>query len=130
MIFVDTSAWFALFASDDQNHAQASSWFGANSERLLTTDYVVDEALTLFRSKGQRAVALRFGKRVLEGDLVILHQIRHDDFLAAWEVFRKFDDKAWSFTDCTSKVVMERLGIPTAFAFDRHFAQFGVAVAH
>jgi len=45
---------------------------------------------------------------------------------AAWEVFEKFNkDKDWSFTDCTSKVVMERLGIREAFAFDHHFDQMG-----
>ena len=43
----------------------------------------------------------------------------------AWQVFRRFSDKEWSFTDCTSKVVMDRLGITTAFTFDHHFRQFG-----
>ena len=31
----------------------------------------------------------------------------------------------WSFTDCTSKTVMDSLGIRTAFAFDGHFREFG-----
>jgi len=44
---------------------------------------------------------------------------------AAWEVFRQFRDKQWSFTDCVSRVVIERLSIPAAFAFDEHFRQFG-----
>ncbi|MEX2015753.1 MAG: hypothetical protein WD873_03880 [Candidatus Hydrogenedentales bacterium] len=42
----------------------------------------------------------------------------------AWDVFRRYDDKRWSFTDCTIRVVMERLGVTTAFAFDAHFRQF------
>ena len=37
----------------------------------------------------------------------------------------QFDDKQWSFTDCTSRVVIDRLSLPTAFAFDEHFRQFG-----
>jgi len=40
-------------------------------------------------------------------------------------VFRRFRDKGWSFTDCTSRVVIDRLSIPTAFALDQHFRQFG-----
>ncbi len=40
-------------------------------------------------------------------------------------VFRRYQDKQWSFTDCTSKVLIERLGIAEAFAFDHHFEQFG-----
>ncbi|MDT7605420.1 MAG: uncharacterized protein QOF61_3417 [Acidobacteriota bacterium] len=43
----------------------------------------------------------------------------------AWEIFRDYADKDWSFTDCASKALIERLGIKTAFAFDRHFRQFG-----
>ena len=34
-------------------------------------------------------------------------------------------DHDWSFTDCTSKVIIERLQILEAFAFDHHFDQFG-----
>lgn len=44
---------------------------------------------------------------------------------AAWHVFEAYTDKEWSFTDCTSKVVMANVGIGEAFAFDRHFQQFG-----
>lgn len=47
------------------------------------------------------------------------------DFDQAWSVFQDFADKAWSFTDCTSRVVMQRLGVDQAFAFDNHFRQFG-----
>lgn len=32
-------------------------------------------------------------------------------------------DKGWSFTDCVSYAVIERLRIKKAFAFDRHFRQ-------
>jgi uncharacterized protein len=40
-------------------------------------------------------------------------------------VFKTFADKDWSFTDCTSKIVIEQLGIAQAFAFDHNFEQFG-----
>ena len=43
---------------------------------------------------------------------------------SAWEFYCRFRDKDWSFTDCTSKVVMESLDITTAFSFDQHFRQF------
>ena len=41
-------------------------------------------------------------------------------------IFERFNqDKKWSFTDCTSKVLMERLGIVEVFSFDHHFEQMG-----
>lgn len=47
--------------------------------------------------------------------------VTEDDVRGAWHAFRKYRDRHWSFTDCTSKVVLERLRIPQAFAFDHHF---------
>ena len=40
-------------------------------------------------------------------------------------MMRQYQDKGWSFTDCVSRVIMQRLDIRTAFAFDDHFRQFG-----
>lgn len=51
--------------------------------------------------------------------------VKVEDFEAAWELFYGFRDKDWSFTDCVSFIVMERLGISSAFAFDDHFRQYG-----
>lgn len=36
-----------------------------------------------------------------------------------------FIDKDFSFTDCTSFIVMELLRINEAFSFDKHFDQYG-----
>jgi uncharacterized protein len=47
------------------------------------------------------------------------------DAQEAWKVFSTYQDKGWSFTDCVSRVVMDRLGIVSAFAFDKHFKHFG-----
>ena len=47
------------------------------------------------------------------------------DVSDAWQTFRTFRDKRWSFTDCVSRAIMLRLGITQAFAFDHHFRQFG-----
>ena len=51
-----------------------------------------------------------------------------EDIAHTWEIFRQYHDKDWSFTDCTSKVIMERLRLTHAFAFDGHFEQFGTVI--
>ena len=58
MIFVDSGAWFASVVEDDTDHFAAKSWFGHNTEQLLITDYVIDETLTLLRSRGEHRKAL------------------------------------------------------------------------
>jgi predicted nucleic acid-binding protein len=126
MIFVDSSAWFAFYSLRDANHAEAARLFQSFREPLVTTDYVVDETLTLLRARYENERALAFGEKVIDKRTATILQIDDHDFSDAWSTFRRFHDKEWSFTDCTSFVVMQRLGIQKAFAFDDHFRQFGV----
>lgn len=126
MIFVDTGAWFALLVPSDPNHTAAQAWFQVNRETVCTSDYVVDETLTLLRMRGEPRRALEMGKRFFGGQFTVVHYLTEADIFEAWRVFQRFSDKGWSFTDCTSKILIERLGIKRAFAFDEHFRQFGV----
>jgi uncharacterized protein len=125
MIFVDTGAWFASIVPSDADHVAASQWLSQNSESLLTTDYVVDETLTLLRSRGEMQRSLDLGTAFFSGALATLYYLTPTDIQQTWSVFRQYSDKNWSFTDCSSKVVTERLQISVAFAFDHHFRQFG-----
>lgn len=52
MIFVDTGAWYARLVADDVDHAQAIAWFRSPPDRVATSDYVVDELLTLLKARG------------------------------------------------------------------------------
>jgi hypothetical protein len=125
MIFVDSGAWYASAVPDDPDFAAAQAWFQTNREPLITTDYVLDELLTLFKSRGEFERALDWGKHLLEERVARLEWVRPTDVHRAWILFSTHDDKQWSFTDCVSCTVIERLGIKTAFAFDEHFRQFG-----
>jgi predicted nucleic acid-binding protein len=125
MIFVDTGGWYASIVPTDPNHVLAMGWLKQNRDPLVTTDYVADETLTLLRARGHNQRALALGKELFEGTRAALHFLTPDELHSAWQVFRDFHDKEWSFTDCTSKVVMEKLDLTTAFAFDQHFRQFG-----
>jgi predicted nucleic acid-binding protein len=125
VIFVDTGAWFAITVPWDINHLAGSRWFERNTQPLITTDYVIDETLTLFRSRGEPERALILGERLFSARLTSIYYLTQEDVEESWRTFRRFSDKEWSFTDCTSKVVMEKLGITHAFAFDQDFRQFG-----
>jgi hypothetical protein len=73
-------------------------------------------------------VAAAAGDTLLHKRVTRIERVSGEDFVRAWEVFQQYKDKEWSFTDCTSKVVMERLSITQAFAFDVHFEQFGTII--
>jgi uncharacterized protein len=127
-VFVDSGAWFAAVVPWDANHARAVEWFRDNLKPLITTDYVVDETLTLLRARDEAQRALVMGSRFFGGGLTFLHFLTPEEISEAWEVFRRYADKDWSFTDCTSKVAIERHGCSSAVAFDHHFHQFGTVI--
>ncbi len=125
MIFVDTGAWFASVVPSDSDHLAATTWISRNTQPLLTTDYVVDETLTLLKARREKSRVIALGDSFFSGQLATIYYLTETDIQLTWQVFRQFSDKDWSFTDCASKVVMEKLGITQAFSFDRHFRQFG-----
>jgi predicted nucleic acid-binding protein len=125
MIFVDSGGWFALVVPSDPSHSRVQTVVDNASDSLFTTDYIVDETLTLLRARGEYHRAIELGSHFFEGGLTTLHRITDAELLRAWQIFRDFSDKGWSFTDCTSKAVIEGHQIKTAIALDRHFQQFG-----
>ena len=123
-VFVDTGAWYAISVPSDPDHATGSAFVKSNTEPLVTTDYIYDELLTLFRSRGhmQRAAQWIAQSRQRRWEIV---RVSDWDLQKATDTFFQFADKNWSFTDCTSWAVIQRLGVRQAFAFDDHFRQFG-----
>ena len=46
----------------------------------------------------------------------------------SWKLFVRRSEKRWSFTDCTSFVLMNNLDLRKALAFDRNFVEAGFAM--
>jgi predicted nucleic acid-binding protein len=130
-LFVDTSAWDALVDSSDAHHELALLFRNeaAGHYRLVVTNYILDELLTLLLLNVgyERAVDFKRQLDTLVGERVLQMVWVTEEIAAdAWDVFVRFNtDKEWSFTDCVSYTVMKRLGLDEVFAFDHHFAQMG-----
>jgi uncharacterized protein len=103
-------------------------WRRNNRQPLTTTDYVLDEWLRLLRRRESHGVAVAAGEALWRERTAQVEHISVEGIARAWEVFQHYRDKDWSFTGCTRTVVMERLGISHAFAFDGHFEQFGSVI--
>lgn len=124
-IFVDTGAWYALIDRKDPDHLKVAEAFQDFDGRLVTSNFVMDESLTLLRYRCSYERALDLGRFLISGRLAEVVRIKADDELKAWRVFEKYQDKLLSFTDCTSFVLMERLGLETALSLDSDFRQMG-----
>jgi predicted nucleic acid-binding protein len=130
-LFVDTAGWMACADAADAAHRRARAARDAALEAghlLVTTDFVVDETLTLIRVRLGIAAAEAWWAQV-DGS----SRVRHETIDAlraekARAVFFRHRDKDYSFTDCTSLVVMRELKLKEALTTDRHFRQMGFHV--
>lgn len=128
MIFVDTGVWFALFVPDDSEHVRIDAWFAANGDPLLTTDFCVDETLTLLVARKRPMLAVEAGTQFFAEKLARLHFVSRPQIERAWILFQQRAAVGWSFTDCTSKIVIDDAGVSQVVSLDQHFRQFGVSV--
>jgi predicted nucleic acid-binding protein len=125
VIFVDTSAWFASFVKTDSSHSVAKPWFVQNAEGLVTSDLILCELFTLLKVRRKLGVALDVGDDLWTGTYARVEAVLASDLQEGWTTYKSYRDKAWSFVDCVTRAMMERLDIQRAFAFDEHFRQFG-----
>ena len=130
-VFVDTGAWVGLFVANDQNHQKAVSIFEDLKSKkisLYTSDYVIDETITAILVRGNYNQSVMAGKVLLTSKIIKIIHVAPESFQATWELYNKYQDKEFSFTDVSSFVIMKNLNIKKAFTFDKHFKQVGVEV--
>jgi predicted nucleic acid-binding protein len=133
-LFVDTAGWVACADASDPAHSAcraARDKALRAGQVLVTTDYVVDETLTLVRVRLGLAAADAWWRQIDGSARVRWERIGQDRFDRALELFFRYRDKGYSFTDCTSFAVMRELRLSTALTTDKHFRQmaFGVLPA-
>jgi len=100
----------------------------AKRGRIITSDYVVDETLTLLRTRAGLQAAAKWWWTIKESDRVVVEQVGTERAAQALEWFFGWPDHDFSFTDCTSFVIMRELGLRRALTTDRHFAEAGFQV--
>jgi predicted nucleic acid-binding protein len=129
-IFLDSSALVAMADSRDPDHAAVTCFIQAIKDQasLITTDYVLDEAVTVVKRRYGYEAAVRLGRKLRASDFCRYYVLTAEDEAATWSIFEKYDDKAWSYTDCSCLAVVQRLALTEVLSLDAHFRQMGVQV--
>ena len=96
--------------------------------RLLSTDFVLDETLTLLRVRLGLDAAECWWNQIEGSSRLVWEWIDPERADKARHWFFRWRDKAFSFTDCTSFIVMKEHRLRTALTSDHHFAQAGFEV--
>lgn len=126
MIFVDTSAFFALADEQDEKHPEAvvkaEAWV-SNQEELITHNYIVTETFALMsRRLGFEAVRAFYREVNRMCRVLWVSQSQHERSAKA---FVQQASPRYSFVDCVSFEIMKAHRIQRFFAFDDDFLKAG-----
>ena len=128
-VFVDTSAFLAVLAADDEYHTMAAAIWRRlirDEEPLVTNNYVLIETLALLQHRVGLQAVRAFQSKVMPSLIVrwvdeTLHQQALTSILSA-------NRRDLSLVDCASFQTMRLDGINRAFTFDQHFAEQGFQI--
>ena len=129
-VFVDTGVFFAHHDEDAERHDEAVTAFAELLDgtygQPYTSDYVLDETVTLTRARTDSFEAAdAVASRILGADpfpnVFELVHVDPDDVRASLDTFRQYDDHDLSFTDATTVQLCEARGIASVLSFDDDF---------
>ena len=131
MIFIDTGAFLARYLERDQYCKEAAGlWRELDQTRpiLFTSNFVLDETLTLLARRSSYAFAAAKGRTIFASNAFVILRPSAEDELASLKLFKKYADQEISFTDCASFTLMRKVGLSRVFTFDKHFRWAGFEV--
>jgi predicted nucleic acid-binding protein len=132
-IFIDTWGWLTLRDRDETRHGDVKEFYQQlrdGNEMIYTSDYVLDETITLvFKRlpfKTAKESLAKLDKAIEQGYLQV-EWVTPERFEKAKTLRLKYQDKPKiSFTDLSSMVVMEELGLKDIITGDEHFEHVGM----
>ncbi len=125
MIFLDTSAIYALADRNDLNHDAALDRFRhalESQEEFLVHNAILVEAAALLQRRLGLESALKF---LGDSNKFVIHWITARDHGQAVELLKDRGRRGLSLVDCTSFTVMRHYQVTQVLAFDADFQQEG-----
>jgi predicted nucleic acid-binding protein len=127
-IFVDTSGFYSLLVTGDDMHERAAAILRDGPRlktRFVTSDYVLDETITLLRARGLSHLAMNLLQSIRSSRACHVEWMGPERFDQTCILFRQHPERTWSFTDCFSFCLMKEQRIRDALTKDEHFEQAG-----
>ncbi|MCH7733202.1 MAG: type II toxin-antitoxin system VapC family toxin [Candidatus Marinimicrobia bacterium] len=129
-LFIDTSAFYAFFDKRDSQHKRVFKILKNSDDVFVTSNYVLDELITLFRVRKLSLAQFEpFINSLWSEESCQLFRVSKDIDLLAWDMLKKLKEHNFSFTDCTSFVLMKNHNIKKVCTLDKHFQIAGFEIA-
>jgi len=127
--FVDTTIWASGIDASDTLHKDGSAVLRALASghlaSAITTDFVLDETLTLLKMRGGETDSIvKAIHNILSSSVVTLIYVDEILFHAALSTYKKYE--RLSFTDAVTLTVMQQRKIREIFSHDSDFDMRGI----
>ncbi len=125
-VFIDSSFWITYREEREARQPEAqrilAELFRQRTHFVTTLPVVCEIHANFSRNPRKRELVL---KDFCCNPLVTIENVSHQDQKAAVELLTLQQDKTYPLCDAISFVIMRRLKVARAMAFDVHFRQFG-----
>ena len=128
MIYIDTSALYAIFDEDDAKHKRAAKTWAALvqvREVLACNNYILVETHALLQHR-LGISAIRDLQKIMP--LIQVEWITPEYHRLATSALLSANLRNLSLVDCSSFETMRRLGVEKVFTYDDHFRQQGFEI--
>ncbi|MHA1379474.1 MAG: type II toxin-antitoxin system VapC family toxin [Candidatus Helarchaeota archaeon] len=127
-LFIDSGPFIARINEKDPNHKLILSVLNdiknrkLEFTRIFTSNYIIDESVThVLYDTRRHDMAVKVLDLIETSKIIETLWVTPEIEEKAKNIFRKFPDQMFSFTDCTSFTLMKENKITNALTFDSHF---------
>lgn len=121
-VLVDTSALIAFFIRSEKHHLAVKNYVLEHpTVQWIILSSVFDETVTWLRLRVSIQASIEIGHALRQEHIYVA--LSEADDHTTWETFCRYDDKLWSYTDCSLLVMAQRLGVSEVVSFDQHIQQ-------
>lgn len=123
-ILIDSGAILAMLDARDKYHTDAQAFIAAHEKAtFVIPDTIFAETMTLVKARLGAKPAIALGERIFRSPRFQITALLESDHQAIWSIFKQYDDKAWSYANCSLLAMARRLQITSVFSFDHHISQ-------
>ncbi len=123
-ILIDSGAFLAMLDARDKYHTSAQAFVSAHSNTtFFIPEAIFSETMTLVKARPGAKPAIMLGERIFVSTMFKLISLPESEKPAIWAIFKQYDDKAWSYADCSILAISRHLQIASVFSFDHHIEQ-------
>jgi len=126
--FADTSLFVAFLNARDEFDELAVEYVSQESNRLVTTEWVLVELGNFVSKSRTRRRFVSFVRDLRADPFIEILPPDSDVFEGALDLYQRRPDKRWSMTACLSFVTMREQRLAEALTTDHHFVQAGFKI--